>query len=75
MKILQVHSTFHVQTQLKSVMFQPPDPRFIFINTIEEKSDFENNKKLVLEPQTNNTVSSVILLFMPPFPRIERSGA
>lgn len=56
MKILQVHSTFHDYMGLKSVTFQPPDPRFYFINAKEDIEDRNGDTLLVLEPQTNNTV-------------------
>lgn len=60
MKILQVHSTFHDYMGLKSVTFQPRDPRFYFINAKEDIVDMNGDSLLVLEPQTNNTVSKTV---------------
>ena len=57
MKVLQVHSTFHDYMGLKSVQFQPPDSRFYFINAKTDTEDRNADTLLVLEPQTNNTVS------------------
>jgi len=57
MKVLQVHSTFPTYTGLKSVMFQPPDPRFYFDMNKNEYEHITGDKMLVLEPDTNNTVS------------------
>lgn len=58
MKILQVHSTFHDQMVFKSVTFQPADQRWYFVNAKEENVSGNGNNLLILEPQTNNTVST-----------------
>ncbi|XP_052281424.1 LOW QUALITY PROTEIN: transmembrane protein 131-like [Dreissena polymorpha] len=59
MKVLQVHSTFHEYMGLKSVMFQPPDPRFYFVSSKENMQNINSEQLLVLEPQTNNTIGKI----------------
>ncbi|WAQ99558.1 TM131-like protein [Mya arenaria] len=63
MKVLQVHSTFHDYMGLKSVLFQPADPRFYFVMNKNEYEAVTGDKMLVLEPQTNNTIGKIFYDF------------